>query len=164
MNRRDNVFVAIGLFLLPVVSLQAEPNPVVKAEKANIIFTANVNASDWVEDESQLSWAVALTDQNIVKAISQHQGKTYNQPTLSITELNSHLIIKGIDNGVRENIEIVAGNYDWIILVDIDGDDLPDSYIGSMADEIQFDQHLFEANRSYYVEVDSDGRIQYRVE
>ena len=87
MGYRDNCLLVLGLFMSQVGGLQAEPNEIPPVEKSKITLSANANASDWVEDESQLSWAIALSEQDIIKAISQYGGETYNQPTLSLNDL-----------------------------------------------------------------------------
>jgi len=164
MRCRGNVIAAMGLLFSQAGSLHAETQEVVEVEKASITLNANVNASDWVEDESQLSWALALSDADIIKAVSQDQGKTYNQPTLSMEKLMPYMVMNGVANGVSATLEVVAGHYDWVVLVDVDGDDMPDSYIGSLAEDVQLDQHLFEANKSYHLDIGVDGRLQYRME
>ena len=166
MEARDSGFLAIMLILFQADALHAEPNKneVSIAEKSKITLNANANVSDWVDDESQLSWAIALSEQNILKAISQQGGETYNQPSLSVDGLTPFIVLQGVKNGGSATFEINAGIYDWVILVDIDGDAKPDSYIGSLAEDIQLDQHHFIKDKHYYVDIEPDGRLQYRVE
>ena len=153
----------IGVLALQAGPLHAEPVLDVPLETSTITLMANANASDWVSDEGQLSWSIALTDQNIVKAVAQHGAETYNQPTMPVSELNPYVVLRGVANGSSASVEVTSGVYDWIVLVDVNADEEADSYLGSLQEQIQLDQHHFEANKHYHIRIASDGSLHYQI-
>ena len=130
--------------------------------KATITFISHGDMSKWIDDVSGLRWGIALSRDDIVK-VAETNEKAYNQPNVSMDALDSKVILSNIPTHKQQSVQIDPGVYDWIILVDNNGDGRHELYLGTTASSVQLDSFTFEANKTYNIVVDEETHVSMSV-
>ena len=132
------------------------------ATKATITFISHGDMSTWIDDTSKLHWGVALSTDDIVKVVKNNE-KEYNHPTVTMDALNSRVIMNTIPTHKQQSVHIDPGVYDWIILIDKDGDGRCELFLGTTPSSVQLDGFSFEAGKTYNIVVDPETRVSIAV-
>ena len=132
-------------------------------EKAEISFTSHADMKSHIKDATDLKWSIALSKDNITKVLSI-QDIEYNMPCASKNELNKHLLFDWVKKGEEISVKIRPGVYDWLIVLDHDGDGKIDSHLGTIKSQIRLDQYEFVGGKHYKVMVHEDSNVSFVVE
>jgi hypothetical protein len=108
-------------------------------------------------------WSVALSKDNIVKVL-KIQGVKYNIPLVSNSELNKRLLFDWVETGKEARVQIRPGAYDWLIVIDSNGDGRVDSYLGTLDSQVRQNQYEFIEGFHYKIIVHKDGDVALAIE
>ena len=108
-------------------------------------------------------WSIVLSKDNIVK-VMKIQGIAYNMPLVSNSELNKQLLFDWVETGKEISVQIRPGVYDWLIVLDSNGDGRVDSYLGTLNSQIKQDRYEFIEGMHYKIVVDKDEDVSMVIE
>lgn len=135
--------------------------------KAIIHFYSDVEPNDWVRNSTKVEWGLLFTTDDLVMVKENKlpkDDKTYsiNHPRYSEQEfLNKMATIKGIKNRTNAKFAIIPGTYDWLVLMDFDGDGFIDGYLGTLASHGPLSSYEFQAGKSYFIRLDKRGTLSF---
>jgi hypothetical protein len=111
-------------------------------------------------------WGLLFThDDLVVVEQDRATGKLLNTPRYFETEfLNKMATVKGIPPGETRTFALEAGAYDWLVLVDVDGDGTVDGYLGTEASQGPLSSFEFLAGKEYFIDVGEGGAFAFRIE
>lgn len=134
---------------------------------ATIHFYSDVEPAAWVRNSAKVEWGLLFTTDDLVGVKENrppNDDETYviNHPRYSGREfLNKMATVKGIKNRTNAKFAIAAGTYDWLVLVDFDGDTFVDGYVGTLASHGPLASHEFQAGKSYFIRLDKRGTLSF---
>jgi hypothetical protein len=78
--------------------------------------------------------------------------------------LNQAATVKGIPRGQVKTFALEPGVYDWLVLVDTDGDGELDGYVGTSAAQGPLASFEFLAGKQYFIDIDAEGELTFAIE
>lgn len=140
----------------------------IESNKATINFYSKVEPKGWVRGSSNVEWGLLFTTDDLVivkenKVPNQDRTVLINHPRYYKDEfLNKMATIKGIENSTNTTFTIEPGVYDWLVLLDIEGDGVIDGYLGTLASHGPLSSYEFQAGKSYFIELDKSGKLSFK--
>jgi len=74
------------------------------------------------------------------------------------------LILDWVGTGEEKNVEITPGVYDWLIVMDTNGDGKADLYLGTLASNIKLKRYEFVGGLHYKIVVHEDESVELTVQ
>jgi len=121
-----------------------------------------VCSSDLV-NMSATKWSVAISKDDLVK-VQSLQDVEYNVPLVSKNTLSDLLILDWAGTGEEKTAEISPGVYDWLIVMDHNGDGRVDSYHGTLATDIKLRRYEFLGGHHYKIKVNEDESVEVKMD
>lgn len=149
---------------------QLQPATAEKTRTATIHFRGDTNTEvAWMNKSSSMQWGLLFMRGDVVvveeKRVAGQPPSLVNVPRLADTDfLNRMATVKGIPNGQAKTITIESGVYDWLVLIDIQGDGIVDGYLGTQASQGPLAAFEFLPDRDYFIDVDREGDLSFRTE
>jgi len=139
------------------------------AAMATIHFHGDTDAElAWKNKSPNLQWGLLFARGDLVvveeKAVAGGPPALVNSPRYFETEfLNRMATVKGIANGQARTVQLEAGVYDWLVLIDIQGDGVVDGILSTAAAQGPLSSFEFLAGREYFIDVDRKGDLSFRI-
>jgi len=168
---RRVLFIA-GLALLAagcatVAPMQQAPAtaPAAPSAVATIHFHGDTDTEvAWMNKSATMQWGLLFARGDLV-SVEEKKAALLNVPRYFETDfLNRMATVKGIPNGARKTITLEPGVYDWLVLIDIQGDGVVDGYLGTQASQGPLAAFEFLGGKQYFIEIDRKGDLSFRVE
>ena len=159
--------IAVSLLLLAgCAATTVAPPPAADSPKADATPRAIIHFHSAVDSEGPRQWGLLFThDDLVVVEQDRATGNLLNTPRYFETEfLNKMATVKGIRPGDAHTFAIEAGAYDWLVLVDVDGDGSLDGYLGTEAAQAPLSSFEFLAGKEYFIDVAAGGVLAFRIE
>lgn len=137
---------------------------------AIVHFVGDTNTEvAWNNKSANLQWGLLFSREDLVvveeRAAPGEPATLVNAPRRFDTEfLNLAATVSGIPNGQAKTLELEAGVYDWLVLIDIQGDGVIDGFLGTQAAQGPLSSFEFLAGRHYYIAVDRAGTLSFELE
>ncbi len=130
---------------------------------ATVEFKSNTDMSKWIKNNKNLKWAIAVSTKPITKIEIGSDGKKYNRPAIKLSKAGPFLLMKGIRTSETKKFKVKPGKYNWLILIDHNGDGIMDSYLGTVEKMIKLKGFEFKAGGYYKVTVKADSEVEFTV-
>lgn len=122
-------------------------------------------------DVSRFRWQLVASRERIATT-EVSNGVRYNLPingnsrdgSLKGDEFPGATFSRFAALGETVTVEFEAGTYDWLILTDINGDGIADSWHGSLTNNISQERVEFLPGRHYRVTIEKNGFVRMSVE
>ncbi|MEP7259827.1 MAG: hypothetical protein ABI669_01465 [Usitatibacter sp.] len=149
---------------------QLQPGAAEKTQTATIHFRGDTDTEvAWMNKSTNMQWGLLFARGDVVvveeKQVAGQPPSLVNSPRLADTDfLNRMATVKGIPNGQAKTITIESGVYDWLVLIDIQGDGIIDGYLGTQASQGPLAAFEFLPGKDYFIDVDRKGDLSFRIE
>ncbi len=127
-------------------------------EKAEVRFV-----SEYAGEQGSARWSVAMSKDEIVTVVPQLDME-FNTQSVSNNKLNKLLIFNWLQVNEEGVAQIRPGVYDWLIVLDSDGNGKVDSYYGTLASDVQLHRYKFVGGKHYKAIVHDKSRVEFIVD
>lgn len=137
-----------------------------KPDKADEPIRAVIHFKSVPDPAGAKRWGLLFTRDNLVVVEEDRvTGTLVNTPRYFETEfLNKLATVKGIAPGETRTFAIEPGVYDWLVLVDVDGDGSIDGYLGTEASQGPLSSFEFLAGKQYFIDIGPGDAFAFRIE
>lgn len=158
--------IALSLLLAGCATVAPPPATDPQPAKADATPRAIIHFHSDPDPAGAKQWGLLFThDDLVVVEQDRATGTLVNTPRYYETEfLNKMATVKGIPPGETRTFAIEAGAYDWLVLVDVDGDGVVDGYLGTEASQGPLSSFEFLSGKEYFVDIAVGGAFRFRIE